>query len=137
MMVSSRGRYALRILVDMAIHAEEGYVPMKEMARRQDISSKYMESIMPLLVKGGLVEGISGKKGGYRLTRTPDKITVGEVLRLTEGDLAPVSCLSSRTEPCMQAEACPTFKMWADFDKLTNDYFDAIPLSRLTGESRE
>ena len=133
MIVSSRGRYALRILVDLALHQQEGYVPMKEMAKRKDISQKYMESIMPVLVKGGLVAGVTGKGGGYRLTRAPASITVGEVLRLTEGDLAPVSCLSSKGEPCGRTAACPTFKMWEDFDKLTNDYFDAIPLSRLLG----
>ena len=84
MIVSSRGRYALRILVDLALHQQEGYVPMKEMAKRQDISQKYMESIMPVLVKGGLVAGVTGKGGGYRLTRESASITVGEVLRLTK-----------------------------------------------------
>ena len=87
MMISTRGRYALRVLIDMAEHSDTGFIPMKEIAERQEISKKYMEQIMPVLVKNGLVEGVHGAGGGYRLTRTPEQYTVGEILRLTEGTL--------------------------------------------------
>lgn len=111
MLVSSRGRYALRILTELASRDKDSYVPMKELSTRQGISLKYMETIMPLLVKGGLVEGLSGKKGGYRLTREPDRITAMDVFSLTEGDLSPVSCLSKNADPCAHAAVCPTAKM--------------------------
>ena len=100
MMISTRGRYALRVMIDLAERATENYVPMKEVAERQNISLKYIERIMPALVKSGLVEGVQGKGGGYRLKRSPGEYTVGEILRLTEGDLAPVACLESGAEPC-------------------------------------
>ena len=131
MMVSTRGRYALRVLIDMAEHAADGYVPMKSIAERQDISKKYMEQIMPVLVKNGLVEGIHGAKGGYRLTREPESYTVGEILRLTEGDLAPVACLSCGAEPCGRTVECRTIDMWNEFNRITNDFFDGIKLSDL------
>lgn len=131
MMVSTRGRYALRVLVDLAEHAREGYVPMKEVVQRQGISKKYMEQIMPVLVKNGLVQGIHGHKGGYKLTRFPKEYTVGEILRLTEGDLAPVACLSCKAAPCHRAEQCRTIAMWKEFNKITNEYFDSITLDDL------
>lgn len=136
MLVSSRGRYALRVLLDLAEHREEGYVPMKEMARRQEISKKYMEQIMPTLVKNGLVEGIQGKGGGYRLTREPGQYRVGEILRLTEGDLAPVACLSCDATPCDRVSECRTIGMWSRFYQMSNDFFDAITLTDLLGEEK-
>ena len=93
MMISTRGRYALRVMIDLAENAGDGFIPMKEAAARQGISLKYLEQIMPSLSKNGLVEGIHGKGGGYRLSRSPQDYTVGEILRLTDGDLAPVACL--------------------------------------------
>ena len=93
MMISTRGRYALRVLIDLAEHAERGYVPMKEIAERQGISLKYLERILPVLSKNGLIEGVQGRGGGYRLNRSPEDCRIGEILRLTEGDLAPVACL--------------------------------------------
>mgnify|MGYP004663104761 CR=1 FL=1 len=131
MMVSSRGRYALRVLLDLAEHAGEGFVPMKAIAQRQEISKKYMEQIMPVLVKNGLVEGVQGKGGGYRLTHSPDQYRVGEILRLTEGDLAPVTCLSCHATPCSRASECRTIAMWSRFNQVTNDFFDAITLTDL------
>ena len=100
MMISTRGRYALRVLLDLAEHLSDHYIPMKEIAERQDLSLKYIERIMPVLSKNGLVDGVHGKGGGYRLTRSPEDYTVGEVLRLTEGDMAPVSCLKENAAPC-------------------------------------
>ncbi len=131
MMVSTRGRYALRVMLDLAQNTTEDYIPMKDIAARQQISKKYLEQIMPSLVKNGLVEGIHGKGGGYRLTRVPADYTVGEILRITEGDLAPVACLSCKAEPCSMADKCKTIDMWSRFNDLTNEFFDAITLEKL------
>ena len=99
MKISTKGRYSLRVIIDLAEHRNGGYIPMKEVAARQKISLKYIEKLMPLLTKSGLVEGIHGKGGGYKLKREPEFLTVGEILRLAEGDLAPVSCLEKGTPP--------------------------------------
>ena len=129
-MISTRGRYALRVMIDLAEHAG-GYTPMKEVAARQGISLKYLEQIMPALSKSGLVEGIHGKGGGYRLTRNPEEYTAGEILRVTEGDLAPVACLACGAEPCARSESCKTVPLWRGFQALTNDYFDGVTLASL------
>ena len=131
MMISTRGRYALRVMIDLAEHATGGYIPMKEVAQRQEISLKYLERILPVLVKNGLVEGVQGKGGGYRLSRAPDVCTVGEILRLTEGDLAPVACLGCQAELCEKRDSCKTLSMWSEFHRLTNDYFDSVTLTDL------
>lgn len=132
-MVSTRGRYALRVMIDLAEHREEGYIPMKEVAGRQGISLKYLERIMPALTKGGLVEGVHGKGGGYRLSRAPEEYTVGEILRPAEGDLAPVACLACNAKECERKEACKTYPMWRGFYEMTNTYFDGITLADLIG----
>ncbi|MBQ4165051.1 MAG: Rrf2 family transcriptional regulator [Oscillospiraceae bacterium] len=131
MMISTRGRYALRVMIDLAEHNADSYIPMKEVAQRQGISLKYLERILPVLVKNGLVEGVQGKGGGYRLSRAPDVCTVGEILRLTEGDLAPVACLGCQAEPCEKRDSCKTLSMWSEFHRLTNDYFDSVTLADL------
>ncbi len=133
MMISTRGRYALRVMIDLAEHATENYVPMKEVAERQNISLKYIERIVPALSKNELVEGVQGKGGGYRLKREPKEYTVGEILRLTEGDLAPVACLECGAEPCDRVDTCKTLSMWSRFHKMTNEYFDSITLAELVG----
>ena len=133
-MISTRGRYALRVMVDLAEHAGDGYIPMKEVAARQGISLKYLEQIMPALSKNGLVEGVHGKGGGYRLTRSPGEYTVGEILRITEGNLAPVACLACDAEPCGRADECKTLSMWRGYQDLTNEYFDGVTLSSLAGD---
>jgi Rrf2 family protein len=133
MMISSRGRYALRVLADLAAHGGAGYVPMKEIAARQGISLKYIEKIMPLLTKAGLVSGVAGKGGGYMLSAPPEECRVGEILRLTEGSLAPVQCLTEG-ETCARAEDCPTLSMWKRFDSLTNAFFDSVTLADLIGQ---
>ncbi len=130
-MVSTRGRYALRMMIDLAQNTTKNYIPMKDIAERQQISKKYLEQIMPAFVKNGLVEGIHGKGGGYKLTKTPADYTVGEILRITEGDLAPVACLSCKAEPCSMASECKTIDMWSRFNELTNDFFDSITLKKL------
>lgn len=131
MMVSTRGRYALRMMIDLAENSHDhAYIAMKDIAERLEISKKYMEQIMPVVVKNGLVEGLQGQGGGYRLTRRPEDYRVGEILRLTEGDLAPVSCLSGDS-PCTRSGGCRTIAMWSRFNKLTNDFFDGITVADL------
>ena len=136
MMVSTRGRYALRMMIDLAENSHDhAYIAMKDIAERLEISKKYMEQIMPVLVKNGLVEGLQGQGGGYRLTRRPEDYRVGEILRLTEGDLAPVSCLSGDS-PCTRSGCCRTIAMWSRFNKLTNDFFDGITVADLAQKKR-
>lgn len=131
MMISTRGRYAIRVMIDLAENKKDGFTPMKEVAARQGISLKYLEQIMPALSKNGFVECIHGKGGGYRLTRDPDDYKIGDILRLTEGDLAPVACLGDDAEPCKMADRCRTLSMWTDFYKMTNQYFDSITIGSL------
>ncbi len=130
-MISTRGRYAIRVMIDLAEHRNGAYIPMKEIAERQNISLKYMEKIMPVLSKEHLVDGLHGKGGGYRLCREPDAYTVGEILRLTEGDLAPVACLAANADPCDRAGECRTLPMWKKYYDLTNAYFDGITIADL------
>lgn len=131
MMISTRGRYALRVMIDLAEHSNGGYIPMKEVAQRQEISLKYIERIVPVLTKSGCVEGVHGKRGGYRLTRPPEDYTVGEILRLAEGDLSPVACLQEGAKPCPRAAECRTLPMWKEYYDLTRRYFDGITLANL------
>lgn len=131
MMVSTRGRYALRVMIDLAEHNNGSYIPMKDVAKRQEISLKYLERILPTLTKAKLIEGVHGKGGGYKLTRAPEDYTVGEILRLTEGDLAPVACLSPDAPPCDRIGECRTIGMWKGFYDLTNKYFDGITVASL------
>ena len=130
-MFSTRGRYALRVLIDLAEHNDGNYIPMKDVAERQEISLKYLERILPVLTKNKLITGLHGKGGGYRLSRMPEEYTVGEVLRLTEVTLAPVSCLEQNAEPCTRAAECRTLDMWKKFYEMTNQYFDSIKISDL------
>lgn len=134
MMISTRGRYALRVMIDLAEHVQDGYTPMKIIAQRQNISLKYLEQILPPLTKGGMIEGLQRKGGGYRLTAHPSEYRVGDILRLTEGDLAPVACLGCGAEACERAGYCKTLPMWKEFYKMTNAYFDGITLMELMEE---
>lgn len=131
MMISTRGRYALRVLLDLAEHGGDGYIPMKAVAERQELSLKYIERIMPVLSKNHYVEGVHGKGGGYRLSRAPKDYKVGDILRLAEGDLAPVACLGCDAKVCDRAATCPTLPMWREFHTMVNDYFDGITLADL------
>ena len=133
MLVSTKGRYALRVLIDMAEHQSENYVPLKEIAQRQDISEKYLESIVKALVKGGILTGLRGKGGGYRLSRPPEQFTVGAILRMTEGSLAPVSCLEGVSSPCERMSACRTLAMWQGLDRVIRGYLDHITVADLMG----
>lgn len=130
-MISTRGRYALRVMIDLAENYNGEYIPMKEVANRQELSLKYMERIMPLLTKNGVVEGVHGKGGGYRLLGNPEDYSVGDILRMTEGDLAPVACLECGAKPCLRADNCKTLPMWKNFYDLVNNYFDNITVADL------
>lgn len=131
MVVSTRGRYALRVIIDLAEHWNGAYIPMKDVAKRQDMSLKYIEKIMPVLSRNKLVEGVHGKGGGYRLTRKPDEYTVGEILRLTEGDMAPVACLECDATPCEKTADCRTLPMWSKLHDIMNEYFDSVTIADL------
>lgn len=131
MIVSTKGRYALRVMIDLAEHQAERYVPLKEVAARQDISEKYLENILKVLVQNGFLEGLRGKGGGYRLTRSPDQYTVAEILLLTEGSLAPVSCLTPGAPACERMANCRTYTMWRGLNDLIADYFGKITLADL------
>ena len=130
-MISTRGRYSVRVLLDLAEHRNGGYIPMKEVAERQDISLKYLERILPLLTKSGYVEGVHGKGGGYRLNRAPETYKVGDILRLTEGTLSPVACLEHGADPCERAAECRTLPMWEELGRLITDYLDGITVADL------
>lgn len=131
MMISTRGRYALRLMLDLADHMETGYTPMKAIAERQGLSVKYLERIVPDLNKSGMVEGVQGKGGGYRLTKTPAEYRVGDILRMTEGGLTPVECAGCGSEPCDRAYECRTKPLWAGLIKVINEYLDSITLQDL------
>ena len=131
MMVSTRWRYALRVMIDLAEHSNGKYMAMKSVAERQEISLKYLEKILRLLVSANLVEGVHGKGGGYRLTRPPQDYSVHEILKLTEGSLAPVACLECGAEECKRAGECRTLPMWTELNRLVNGYLENITLADL------
>ena len=131
MKISTRGRYALRVMIDLAEHSSENYIPLKDIVARQEISQKYLEGIMTDLSKAGMLDGQHGKGGGYKLNRTPDQITVLDVLLTTEGDLAPISCLDKGAEPCARAAECRTLPMWEKFYELIRNYFSSVTLADL------
>ena len=131
MMVSTRGRYALRVIIDLAENTGDGHVPMREVADRQGLSLKYLERILPLLVSANLVEGVHGKGGGYRLSKDPSKISVGEVLRITEGDIAPVACLENNAVECEHINDCRTLPVWKGLNDRINEYLDSVSIADL------
>lgn len=132
MMISTRGRYALRILVDLAENQQDGYVTLREVADRQEISEKYLESIVKQLVGAGILAGVRGKGGGYRLGLTPDKIKVLQVLKVTEGNLGPVACLGDERICCPRAARCRTLPLWQGLDAVVRDYLNGFTVQDLT-----
>lgn len=130
MLISTRGRYALRVMIDLA-KGEGDFIPMKDIAEKELISLKYVEQIVPPLVKNGLIESMHGKGGGYRLLRKPEEYSVGEILRLTEGSLSPVECLEKSEHNCPREGNCTTLPMWRKLDLLLNEFFDGISLRDL------
>ena len=131
MTISTKGRYALRIIIDLAENDNGTYIPMKNVAERQGLSQKYLEHILPVLKQNNIVDGIHGKGGGYRLTRSPEEYTVGEILRIVEGDLAPVACLECNAKVCDRVDNCRTIKMWRKFKTLIDEFFDSITIKDL------
>ncbi len=132
MIVSTRGRYGLRVMIDLAEHNDGGFVPLNDIAKRQGISEKYLESVVSSLVKAGYLEGLRGKKGGYRLTKSPEEYTVGSILRLTEKSLAPVACLDCDVNTCERKDTCKTLPLWEKLDTLLENFFEGINLKQLS-----
>ena len=130
MLISTRGRYALRVMIDLAQHDTGEYIPLKEIAERQGISKEYLNSILKILVENSLLLSLRGKGGGYKLTHEPNYYSVGMILRLVEGNLAPVSCVSG-VDPCPREVGCPSLKMWRKLDLLINNFFDSITITDL------
>lgn len=134
MLVSTRGRYAIRVMIDLAEHRHGKFIPMKEIADRQEVSLKYMTKIMQALTKSGLLDGQHGKGGGYKLNREPADYRVGDILRITEGTLAPVACLDVTDCRCDRAAECRTRPMWNELDRIINEYLDGITIADLMEE---
>ena len=134
MMISTRGRYALRVLVDLAEHQGDGYITLKETAERQEISEKYLESIVKDLVKGKVIEGLRGKGGGYCLARPADEIGVLDILRFTEGSLVPVACLEADSRPCARADFCRTLPLWEGLNRVVCEYLGGFTLQDLLSD---
>ena len=130
-MISTKGRYALRVMIDLAQHEGEGNIPLKDIAERQDISKKYLEIIVKDLVKGGMLNGVSGKGGGYSLCRKAEEYTVGEIIELMEGTLAPVACLVDGVESCPRSDSCLTLPMWKEYYEMIHQFFYGKKLSDL------
>lgn len=131
MLISTKGRYSLRVMIDLAEQKSDRYIPLKEIAARQEISEKYLESIIKLLVKGKFLTGLRGKGGGYKLTKSPEQYTVGSILRLTEESLAPVACLEADAPSCPRTCDCRTLSLWKGLDKVINDYLDNVTVADL------
>ena len=136
MIISTRGHYALQVMIDLAEQQTSQFIPLKEIAARQELSEKYLESIVKTLVQGGFLEGLRGKGGGYRLLKAPENCNVGQILRLTEETLAPVACLNEHAKPCESAASCRTLPMWQKLNDMINDYFDGITIADLMDASQ-
>ncbi len=128
-MITTKGRYAIRVMLDLAENESDNYIPLKDIAARQNISKKYLEIIVKELVNGKLIIGVSGKGGGYKLCRTPEEYSIGEILELMEGTLSPVACLADGENDCPRKEKCETLPIWEEYDKLTRDFFYEKKLS--------
>ena len=127
-MISTKARYALRVMIDLAQNQQDGYIPLKDIAARQDISEKYLEIILKALVKGKIIKGLRGKGGGYMLTRSPEEYVIGEIIELTEGPLAPVACMLPDADPCPRKDTCMTLPLWQKYDSVIHDFFYNITL---------
>ena len=134
MIVSTKGRYALRVMVCLAQRQQEEFIPLKEISESENMSQKYLESIMTVLSKAGFVDAVHGKGGGYRLNRNPGDYTIGSILKLTEGSLAAVSCTSQGPSACSRTECCHTKPMWDKLDKMIDEFFEGITLADLLKE---
>ena len=137
MKISTKGRYALRMLLDLAEHRECGFIALKDIAERQNISKKYLEQIIPAFTKSDILQTTRGSQGGYMLARSPEQCTVGEILRLTEGSLAPVVCAEQSPVACDRSADCPTLPVWQGLSKVINEYLDSITLQDLLDQQKE
>ena len=135
MMISTKGRYVLRVMIDLAENQSDSYIPLKDIAKRQEISEKYLETILPILIKNNFLIGLRGKGGGYKLSRAPETYTVGSILKLVENSIAPVACLDGEVNNCDRAAECRTLPMWQKLNKIINDFFEGITLADLCKES--
>ncbi len=131
MMISTKGRYALRIMIDLAQHAGDGFISLKSIAERQDVSMKYLEMIVAILNKSGILESRRGKDGGYKLVKPASEYTVGEIMNLTEGHLAPVACLGHADNQCERAGSCLTLPMWQKLDTMIDEYLSSISIQNI------
>lgn len=137
MKISTKGRYALRMLIDLAEHQNEGYIPLGDIADRQGISKKYLEQIVPALNKAGILKTNRGYQGGYMLAKNPEQYTVGMILRLTEGSYAPVACVERSPIECERSADCPTLPVWQGLYKVVNEYLDSVTLEDILEQHRE
>ncbi len=137
MKISTKGRYALRIMIDLARQPQDQVVPLKDISKRQGITLKYMEQIMPLLTKAGYVRGFRGNNGGYLLARDPKDYRIGDILRTVEGSLAPIACLDDEPNRCGRQEACPTLPFWEGLWQVINTYVDSVTLADLAEASKK
>jgi len=135
--VSTKGRYALRMLLDLAEHKNNGFISLKEIAERQNISKQYLEQIVSLLNTSNILRANRGKQGGYMLAKEPSECTVREILRITEGNLAPIACLEEEVNPCPQVEYCKTLPMWMGLNKVISDYLDGVTLQDMLEQYQE
>ncbi len=137
MKISTKGRYALRMIIDLALHQDDGFVSLKDIAERQEISKKYLEQIVPMLNKSGILRTNRGNKGGYALAKSPEQLSVGDILRATEGSLAPVSCLDDNPNTCPRQESCSTLYIWEGLFKTITDYLDNISINEIVEKISE
>ena len=137
MKISTKGRYALRMLIDLAEHEGDGFIALKDIAERQNISKKYLEQIVPILSRSGILRTNRGSQGGYALAKEPEHVTVGEILRLTEGSLSPVACLDGDPAQCQRSADCPTLPVWQGLNRVINEYLDGITLRSILDSQRE
>lgn len=137
MKISTKGRYALRMLIDLAEHEGDGFIALKDIAERQNISKKYLEQIVPILSRSGILRTNRGSQGGYALAKDPEHVTVGEILRLTEGSLSPVACLDGDPAQCPRSADCPTLPVWQGLNRVINEYLDGITLRSILDSQRE
>ena len=136
MKISTKGRYALRLMTDLAAHADEGYIPLKDISERQEISKKYLEQIIAILNKPDIIRANRGAQGGYKLAKAPSQYTVGDILRLTEGSLAPVECAEQNPVDCPRSTDCPTLPVWQHLSKIINDYLDSVTLQDILDDQK-
>ena len=136
-MISTKGRYALKIMIDLALNEGKGYVTLKEIASKEGISLKYLEQIISLLNKAGFLISLRGSNGGYKLAKKAGEYTAGDIIRTLEGDLAPISCLKESENSCVNKDRCTTLSFWGDFYKVVNDFLDNVTLEDLAKEARE